>query len=192
MLRALIITIPKPGKEPTTPQSFRSIFLMNNDLKIFAKLIAQRLIDILPLLIHPDQSGFTKGRQTMDATHRLINIIHLAREQRKPSLLLALDAGKAFDRIHWNYLAQVLSAFGFSSPIFTAIMALNTNHSVEVYSSGMLSTPFSISNRTRQGCPLPPLLFIFNGTIGIIYPLTPANLWFPNSKYKTCHQLIRG
>lgn len=73
MLRALIITLPKPEKEPTLPQNFGPISLLNNHLKIYAKLIAHCLIEILPLLIHPDQSGFTNGRQTTKATRSLIN-----------------------------------------------------------------------------------------------------------------------
>lgn len=91
MLSALVVTIPKPGKDPTTPKNFRPISLLNIDLKIYAKLIAERLIEILPTLIHPDQSEFTKGRQTSDATRRIINNIHHAESSGTPSLLLSLD-----------------------------------------------------------------------------------------------------
>lgn len=126
-------------------------------MKLYAKLIATRLIDILPIFIHPDQTGFTKGRQTSDATRRLTNIIHLAGLLKGPSLLLALDAEKAFDRIHWQYLT--LTGFGFSGPIISAILALYSKPSAQVYTSGVLSKPFNISNGTRQGCPLSPLIF---------------------------------
>lgn len=159
MLRALIVTLPKPGKNPDTPANFRPISLLNADLKIYAKIIANRLIDILPHLIHPDQTGFTRGRQTSDATRRLINIVHTAATQRGPSLLLALDAEKAFDRVHWGYLEAALGRFGFSGSILSAIMALYSNPSAQVYTSGVLSKLFSITNGTRQGCPLSPLIF---------------------------------
>lgn len=129
MLKALIITLPKPGKDPSTPQNFRPLWLLNNDLKLYAKLIALWLVDILPEIIHPDQSGFSKGRQTSDATRRLLNIIHQAKSCRSPSLLLALDAEKAFDHVHWGYLTEVLSAFGFKGPILSAILALYTSPS---------------------------------------------------------------
>lgn len=66
MLNALTITLLKAGKEPNYPQNFRPISLLNHDTKLYAKVIANRLFDLLISLIHPDQSGLTKGRQTQD------------------------------------------------------------------------------------------------------------------------------
>ena len=159
MLNALIITLPKPGKEHTSPQNFRPISLLNIDTKIYAKLIATRLIDIMPSLIHPDQSGFTKGRQTCAATRRLINIIHHSNSTGTPSLLLSLDAEKAFDRVNWAYLQATLKKFVLRGHILSAIMALYSKPSAQVYTSELLSKPFPITNGTHQGCPLSPLIF---------------------------------
>lgn len=159
MLKALIITLIKPGKNPNVPQNVRPISLLNIDLKLYAKLIALRMVNIMPILINPDQFGFTKGHETADATRRLINIIQLANINKTPSLLLALDAEKVFDRIHWTYLVWVLSDFGFEGPIHSAILALYTQLSAQVFISGALSTPFFILNGTPQGCPLSPLIF---------------------------------
>lgn len=158
MLSALVITLPKPGKEPNTPQNFRPISLLNLDLKLYAKHLANRLVNILPLLIHNDQTGFTKGRQTSDATRRLINIIHHSNSTGMPSLLLSLDAEMAFDRVNWTYLSMVFHKFGFERCILQAILALYTN-TTQIYTSNLLSTPFQITNGMRQGCPLSPLVF---------------------------------
>lgn len=114
MLEALLVTLPKAGKTPDVPQNFRTISLLKNDLKIDARMLALHLMDILPTLIDPNQPCFTKGRQTSDTTRQLIDIIHLVIKQWAPSLLLALEAEKAFNRVHWQCLTNVLERFGFS------------------------------------------------------------------------------
>lgn len=159
MLTATIVTLPKPGKSLDTPQNFRPISLLNVDLKIYAKIIANRLAQFLPTLVKHDQVGFIPGRQAPDATRRIINLLHAAESSGTPSLLLSLDAEKAFDRIHWGYLRLVLDKFGFSGEINSAILALYTNPSAMVYTEGMFSDSFNITNGTRQGCPLSPLIF---------------------------------
>lgn len=117
-LNAIVVTIPKPGKEPTSPQNFHPISLLNLDVRIYAKIIARRLLELMPDLIHLDQSGFTKGRHAPDATRHMINLIHHAESSGTPSQLLSLDAEKAFDRVHWLYLQKVLLKFGFKDHIY--------------------------------------------------------------------------
>ncbi|XP_044141468.1 keratin, type I cytoskeletal 13-like [Bufo gargarizans] len=63
MTKAGITIIPKEGKDPTTCSSYRPISLLNIDLKLLAKMLASRLQNLLPELIHPDQVGFVKGRE---------------------------------------------------------------------------------------------------------------------------------
>lgn len=55
--------------------------------------------------------GFTKWRQISDATHRTNNIIYYAKCEGVPSLLLCLDAEKAFDWVHWTYLCWLFRTF---------------------------------------------------------------------------------
>lgn len=47
----------------------------NTDRKIISKALATRLESVMLTLIHPDQTGFIKGPQSSNNTHRLFNII---------------------------------------------------------------------------------------------------------------------
>lgn len=159
MLQAVIVTLPKPGKDTSSPQNFRPISLLNSDLKIYTKVLANRLMETIPALISLDQVGFVKGRQASDGTRRMLNLLRLAETTQEPSTFLTLNAEKAFDRVHWGYLSKTLSKFGISGLIHSAIMSLYTNPTARVYSSSLLSDPFTLSNVTRQGCPLSPIIF---------------------------------
>lgn len=126
-MRSIITTTPKPEKDPTSTTNYRPISLLNTDVKIFAMVIASRLLKCLPSLVHMDQVGFMPDRQAPDATRRVIDLIHQVTHTRTPSLLLYLDAEKAFDRVHWGFLRAVLSKFGIIGWFQTAILSLYSN-----------------------------------------------------------------
>lgn len=74
MLQAIITVIPKPGKPPDNVSNYRPISLLNCDIKIFSKLIANRLNEVLFSLVHLDQVGFILKRQARDGTHRILDL----------------------------------------------------------------------------------------------------------------------
>ncbi|XP_044138936.1 olfactory receptor 6N1-like [Bufo gargarizans] len=109
MTRATITVIPKDGKDHTLCPNFRPISLLNIDLKLLAKLLANRLAKFLPNLIHRDQVGFIKHREGKDNTARVLNILHFVKKRALPLVLLSTDAEKAFDRE--NNLTAVIEFF---------------------------------------------------------------------------------
>lgn len=84
MLQAVIVTLPKQGKNPTLPQNFRPIPFLNSDLKIYAKRLACRLLEVTPYLIGLGQVGFIKGCQAPDGIRRMSNLIKYAEKSRNP------------------------------------------------------------------------------------------------------------
>ncbi|XP_053568734.1 usherin [Bombina bombina] len=158
-LEATVITIPKPQKDPSLCSNYRPISLINLDVKIYAKLFAIRISKLLPQLINLDQVGFIPNHEGPDNTRRLLNICTESTRLNKPFSAISLDAEKAFDRVRWSYLWEVLRTFGFPDQIVKVIQAFYSAPSATVKGLGFLFLPFPISNGTRQGCPLSPLLF---------------------------------
>lgn len=71
MREATIVLLPKPGKDPGYPESYRPISLLQVDIKILAKILSLRLNQVILSLIHADQAGFMPGRNTSFNLHKL-------------------------------------------------------------------------------------------------------------------------
>ncbi|GBO22524.1 RNA-directed DNA polymerase from mobile element jockey [Araneus ventricosus] len=101
---AIIIPIPKPGKDITNPLNYRPIALTSCLCKLLEKMINRRLTHFLETknLLSPFQSGFRKGRSTLDNILALETDIRLAFLQRKHLVAIYFDIEKAYDRT-WRY-----------------------------------------------------------------------------------------
>ena len=72
--RGVIPLVPKEDSGLSDLSNWRPITLLNLDYKIASKVIAKRIEKFLPRIIHPDQTGFVKGRY-IGQNIRLINDI---------------------------------------------------------------------------------------------------------------------
>ena len=145
--------------------NWRPITLLNVNLKIAAKAIAKRLETVLPNLIHPDQTGFVKGRHTGENIRLISDVLDFTKDQNIPGIPVALDFQKAFDSLEWPLIMRILDAFNFGSSIKRWISTFYTNVESAVLNNGYMTNWFKPSKGVRQGCPLSPFLFILSAEL---------------------------
>lgn len=160
ILETHITLIPKPDKDPTLVTNYCPISLLNIDVKLYAKALANRILPLIPRLISLDQICFVPGREARDNTTKALNIHHWLSIMSTQGFLLSLDAETAFDRVARDYMEATLRAVGIPQCLLQIILALYSSPSAKIRVNGCLSGAFSFSSGMRQGCPLSPLIFI--------------------------------
>ncbi len=87
--------------------------MLNTDLKILAKVLANRLKEVMPSIITTNQAYGVKGRDIADITMGIRDTIWYTKEKDEEGYIISLDFEKAFDRVEHGYLFEVLRSFGF-------------------------------------------------------------------------------
>lgn len=108
---ANISLILKKNKLSDECGSYRPISLINVDSMMLSKVLARRLEEYLPSLINDDQTGFIRGRFSYSNVRRLPNVVQYSSEMQNWALAISLDVGKAFDRVEWGFMWDVLGRF---------------------------------------------------------------------------------
>ncbi|KAJ1173261.1 hypothetical protein NDU88_005098 [Pleurodeles waltl] len=75
MREAMIVVLPKQGRDPTDVKSYRPLSLLNLDCKILGKILANRLAPHMHTLVHEDQNGFIPKRNTFLNIRRLLSVM---------------------------------------------------------------------------------------------------------------------
>jgi hypothetical protein len=106
--------IPKvPGADKIS--HFKPIALINVIFKIVPKAFALKLNPIAHRVISPNQTAFIKGMFILDRALALQEIIHELKSKKIGGILLKIDFEKSYDRVNWEFLAEILRAKGFDA-----------------------------------------------------------------------------
>jgi hypothetical protein len=158
--QGIITLLPKKDRNILKLKSWRPITLLNQDSKLATKAIASRICKYLPNIIHPDQTGFIKGRYIGENIFKILNILEYIDEENIEALLINIDFEKAFDNLEWDFIDYCLKTFNFGESLRQWITTFYTDVECCVLNNGWTTPIFQLSKGARQGCPLSSYIFI--------------------------------
>jgi hypothetical protein len=103
----IISLIPKI-KEANNIRQYRPICLLNVDNKWFSKVFTLRLTPWADKLISRNKTTFIPGRYILEGVVILHEILHELRVKKLQGIILKLDFEKAYDKVRWNFMMEVL------------------------------------------------------------------------------------
>ena len=119
----------KDGAQPESLNDTRPITLLNTDYKIFSKALALHLGSYMTKITIPEQRAFIHGR---DIRHNIILAESLLYRNPQPDgALLSLDWAKAYDRINYRYLLDVINSYNFPGGLIKKLLATMLNFKLQ-------------------------------------------------------------
>jgi hypothetical protein len=158
--KASVIAIPKPGKDPTKPVSYRPIALLSSLSKVFERIILQDLHTHLINKIRPEQFAFRCGHSTTLQLVNLVDKISSNLNNKTHTAAIFLDVEKAFDRVWHEGLIHKMLIIGVPVNLLQLIDSFLTHRSFSVRIDGHSSSPRPVSAGVPQGSCLAPILYL--------------------------------
>ncbi|XP_073137107.1 uncharacterized protein [Henckelia pumila] len=112
-----IVTFIPKIKTPMTLKDFRPISLCNVGYKIIARTLTNRLRPLMKKSVNEFQSAFIPERLISDNIILVFETLHWIRSKKQGKrkfAALKLDMSKAYDRVEWDFLENVMIRLGFA------------------------------------------------------------------------------
>ena len=125
-----------------------------------SKVIASRIKNVLPSIVHYNQTGFVKDRYIGETIRSIFDIMDFTVTENIPGLMIFIDFQKAFDSVEWDLILNCLEAFNFGLDFIHWVKTFYKNIQSCVINNGNTSDYFLLERGVRQVDPLSPYIFV--------------------------------
>jgi ribonuclease HI len=161
---AILQVVPKKGKDPALPKSYRPIAMQPCLGKVLEKIVASRLAHLATSrnLIPPEQFGGLPNRNATDAVQTLVHDIEggWLSSDIKTTSLVTVDIKGAFDHIEKGKLIKRLQELQLPPPLILWTHSFLTGRTAAIKLDGQKGDQQSVPTGSPQGSPVSPILFL--------------------------------
>ena len=157
--KARVISLLKPGKDPSSLNSFRPISILCHLYKLYERLIINRLCPVIERVLIPEQAGFRPGKYCTAQVLHLTQHIDDGFKTGKITGIVLVDLSAAHDTVTHRRLLEKVYNMTRDYRHMCMIRTLLENRRFFVELGGKRSRWRSQRNGLPQGSVLAPLLF---------------------------------
>jgi hypothetical protein len=154
------LTLLYKQEDPSEIKNYRPLTVMGADYKLYTGIQCQRLNWALQDVIGEHQYAQLPGRLIGDNIKLIQSIIEGSKSDDEGLALVFLDQVKAYDRVSYDYLWEVLERFGLPPSFIRRAKAVHLNSTVVPWINGVKGRPIRVYSGVRQGDPLSCALFL--------------------------------
>lgn len=148
-----IALIPKVTN-PQRLNDYRPISLVGCLYKVLAKVLANRLRQVVSSVVSDSQSAFIRGKQILDGILITNEAVDEAKQMHKELLLFKVDFEKAYDSVDLKYLDTVMVNMNFPTIWRKWINECVGTATASVLDNGCPTDEFPVERGLRQGDPI--------------------------------------
>lgn len=172
-----LVLVPKPGKPPGDPASYRPICLLDTLGKLLERIILNRLTQCTESEsgLSKRQFGFRKGVSTVDAIRTVVQNAEKASKQKRRGnrfcAVVTIDVKNAFNSASWEAIALALHRMRVPGYLCSMLKSYFQNR-VLVYETELGQKSIRITAGVPQGSILGPTLWnaMYDGVLMLELP----------------------